>query len=164
MVGLTILVVNANSSTFPTKSHSRNQFQRLACPLGRFGFRLSISQGAEIRRRTLNLPSRDLQPAAQNSLVAQCADIFLSILRCLRSGRFRPIIIVTGNEFLRRVRRLGKETGITVSLNASRGKGSHQTLYYGTAFSIVRNLKDELKAGTLHGMCGQLGIKASDLY
>lgn len=48
-------------------------------------------------------------------------------------------------------------------LNASRGKGSHQTLYYGTAFTVVRNPKDELKTGTLHGMCTQLGIKAADL-
>lgn len=48
-------------------------------------------------------------------------------------------------------------------LVASRGKGSHQTLYYGTAFTVVRNPKDELKTGTLHGMCTQLGIKTSDL-
>jgi len=70
---------------------------------------------------------------------------------------------MTGNEFIRKVKALGKQRGISVTLNASRGKGSHQTLYYGTAFTIVRNPKDELKTGTLHGMCTQLGIKASDL-
>ncbi len=48
-------------------------------------------------------------------------------------------------------------------LNPSRGKGSHQTLYFGTAFTVLRNPKDELKTGTLHAMCSQLGIKASDL-
>jgi mRNA interferase HicA len=48
-------------------------------------------------------------------------------------------------------------------LNASRGKGSHQTLYYGAAFTVVRNPKDELKTGTFHAMCAQLGIKATDL-
>jgi mRNA interferase HicA len=58
---------------------------------------------------------------------------------------------------------LGKKQGIEVSLNASRGKGSHQTLYYGSAFTIVRNPKDELKTGTFHAMCTQLGIKAQDL-
>lgn len=36
-------------------------------------------------------------------------------------------------------------------------------LYYGSAFSVVRNLKDELKTGTLHGMCSQIGIEISDL-
>lgn len=68
-----------------------------------------------------------------------------------------------GNEFIRRVKALGRQRGFAVMLNASRGKGSHQTLYYGTAFTVVRNPKDELKTGTLHAMCAQLGIKASDL-
>lgn len=70
---------------------------------------------------------------------------------------------MTGNEFIRKVKALGKQRGVPVTLNASRGKGSHQTLYYGTAFTVVRNPKDELKTGALHGMCTQLGIKASDL-
>ena len=50
-----------------------------------------------------------------------------------------------------------------MSLNASHGKGSLQTLYYGSAFTVVRNRQDELKTGTLHGMCSQIGIKVSDL-
>ncbi len=50
-----------------------------------------------------------------------------------------------------------------MTLNASRGKGSHQTLYYGTAFTIIRNPKDELKSGTYHAMCKQLGVKPGDL-
>jgi mRNA interferase HicA len=70
---------------------------------------------------------------------------------------------VTGNEFIRKVKRLGKSRRTGVSLNASRGKGSHQTLYYGRAFTIVRNPKDELKTGTFHAMCKQLGIKPGDL-
>ncbi|MDP1899806.1 MAG: type II toxin-antitoxin system HicA family toxin [Rubrivivax sp.] len=70
---------------------------------------------------------------------------------------------MTGNEFIRKVKALGRLHGIEVVLNASRGKGSHQTLYYGTSFTVIRNLKDELKTGTLHGMCAQLGIRASDL-
>jgi mRNA interferase HicA len=52
---------------------------------------------------------------------------------------------------------------VTVSLNAARGKGSHQTLYLGNAFTVVRNPKDELKTGTFHAMCVQLGIKAKEL-
>lgn len=70
---------------------------------------------------------------------------------------------MTGHEFIRKVKAVGKRQGIPVVLNASRGKGSHQTLYYGSAFTVVRNPKDELKTGTLHGMCTQLGIKPSDL-
>jgi mRNA interferase HicA len=70
---------------------------------------------------------------------------------------------MTGNEFIRKVKRLGKARKIMVTLHASRGKGSHQTLYYGPAFTIVRNPKDELKVGTVHAMCRQLGIKSNDL-
>ena len=70
---------------------------------------------------------------------------------------------MTGNEFIRKVKSLGKARKVAVTLNASRGKGSHQALYYGTVFTIVRNPKDELKTGTYHAMCAQLGIKASDL-
>jgi mRNA interferase HicA len=49
---------------------------------------------------------------------------------------------MTGNEFIRKVKALGKVRNTIVTLSASRGKGSHQTLYYGTAFTIVRNPKD----------------------
>jgi mRNA interferase HicA len=70
---------------------------------------------------------------------------------------------MTGNAFIRKVKALGKVRRIAVSLNAARGKGSHQTLYFGSAFTIVRNPKDELKTGTFHAMCKQLGIKPSDL-
>lgn len=70
---------------------------------------------------------------------------------------------MTGNEFIRKARALGKRRGIAVVLDATRGKGSHQTLYFGSAFTVVRNPKDELKTGTLHGMCTQIGIKVSDL-
>lgn len=46
---------------------------------------------------------------------------------------------VRGSEFIRKVKAQGKQRGISVTLNASRGKGSHPTLYYGTAFTVVRN-------------------------
>lgn len=70
---------------------------------------------------------------------------------------------MTGNEFIRKVKALGKSRGIVVKLNSSRGKGSHQTLYLGNAFTVVRNPKDELKTGTFHAMCSQFGIKPGDL-
>lgn len=70
---------------------------------------------------------------------------------------------MTGNEFIKKVKALGKARKTTVFLNASRGKGSHQTLFYGAAFTIVRNPKDELKSGTFHAMCKQLGINHTDL-
>ena len=70
---------------------------------------------------------------------------------------------MNGNEFIRKVKRLGKERGVTVQFVARRGKGSHGTLFYGTQFTIVRNPKDELKTGTLHAMLTQLGLKSEEL-
>lgn len=68
-----------------------------------------------------------------------------------------------GAEFVRRVRKLGRRRGVTVTFRKERGKGSHGTLYYGSRFTVVRNLKDELKKGTLHAMVKQLGLKPDDL-
>lgn len=68
-----------------------------------------------------------------------------------------------GSEFVKKVEQLGKSRGITVSVNRERGKGSHVTLYFGSRFTVVRNLKDELKKGTLHGMLKQLGLSLGDL-
>jgi len=70
---------------------------------------------------------------------------------------------MTGTEFIRKIKILGKRNGIPVQFVARRGKGSHGTLFYGSRFSIVRNLKDELKKGTLHGMLDQLGLSLDDL-
>ena len=70
---------------------------------------------------------------------------------------------MTGNEFIRKLRAFAKLRDVSMRMDSSRGKGSHQTVYYGSTFTVMRNLKDELKTGTLHGMCTQLGIKANDL-
>jgi mRNA interferase HicA len=43
------------------------------------------------------------------------------------------------------------------------GKGSHGVLKYGDKRTTVRNLKDELKTGTYHGMLKQLGLTVNDL-
>jgi mRNA interferase HicA len=70
---------------------------------------------------------------------------------------------VTGNEFIRKVKKLGRRNGIVVQFVARRGKGSHGTLFYGMRFTVVRNPKDELKTGTLHAMLDQLGLRLEDL-
>jgi mRNA interferase HicA len=48
-------------------------------------------------------------------------------------------------------------------VDEKRGKGSHVSLYFADRLTIVRNPKDELKTGTLHAMCKQLGIGKNDL-
>ncbi len=68
-----------------------------------------------------------------------------------------------GVEFIRRVEKAGTERDMDVRYVARRGKGSHGTLFFGPHYTIVRNPKDELKTGTLHGMLKQLGLKLSDI-
>jgi mRNA interferase HicA len=68
-----------------------------------------------------------------------------------------------GIEFIRKIKKLGRNKSITVVFVPRRGKGSHGTLFYGEKFTIVRNPKDELKTGTVHGMLDQLGLKLSDI-
>jgi len=68
-----------------------------------------------------------------------------------------------GSEFLKKLQALGKKQGVSVRLESRRGKGSHSTLFYGARFTIIRNLKDELKTGTFHAMLKQLGISENDL-
>jgi mRNA interferase HicA len=63
-----------------------------------------------------------------------------------------------GNELIKKVEALGKESGIAVRIDKKRGKGSHQTLYFGDRKTIIRNPKDELKTGTYHAMLKQRGI------
>ena len=70
---------------------------------------------------------------------------------------------MTGNEFIRRIRRLGRQRGLKVEFAPERGKGSHGTLYFGDRLTIVRNPNDELKTGTLHAMLAQLGLTRADL-
>ena len=70
---------------------------------------------------------------------------------------------MTGNEFIRKVKRLGRKNDVAVQFVARRGKGSHGTLFYGARVTIVRNPKDELKTGALHAMLDQLGLRLEDL-
>jgi mRNA interferase HicA len=68
-----------------------------------------------------------------------------------------------GSELLRKLRRYARVRGLRCEYIAERGKGSHGTLYLADRRTVIRNLKDELKPGTLHAMLKQLSIEESDL-
>ncbi len=70
---------------------------------------------------------------------------------------------MTGAEFVRKIKKIAKNREIPCTFAPERGKGSHGTLYYGRSFTIIRNLKDELKTGSLNGMLKQLGLTNKDL-
>ncbi len=70
---------------------------------------------------------------------------------------------MTGNEFVKKLKKLAKERSLECKIDQKRGKGSHVTLYFGSKFTILRNPKDELKKGTLKAMLNQLGLSQNDL-
>lgn len=69
---------------------------------------------------------------------------------------------VIGRKFVARVRKLARKRGIEVRFVSHRGKGSHGTLYYGRAFTRVKDRKAEIGKGLLAKMLDDLGIDPKD--
>jgi hypothetical protein len=71
---------------------------------------------------------------------------------------------MTGNEFLRRITRLGRARGIVVRYDRRHGKGSHGTLYFGNFYkTTLKDLRKEIGTGLLNKMLAQLGLSRRDL-
>ena len=68
-----------------------------------------------------------------------------------------------GNEFIRKLKSFGLKTGVRVMVVARRGKGSHETLFYGDRFTIIPDRKKELKKGTVCAILNQLGLNLKDI-
>lgn len=71
--------------------------------------------------------------------------------------------VMTGSEFIRRLRRLGRKRGIAVSHDAGHGKGSHGRIFYGTRSTTIPDLRHELGPGLLRALCRQPGVDADEL-
>ena len=69
---------------------------------------------------------------------------------------------MTGAEFIRRVKKLGRRRKVPVEFVVERGKGSHGTLYFGSRHTVVK--RTELKPGLLHAMLKHLGLTLEDLH
>ena len=71
---------------------------------------------------------------------------------------------MTGDEFVRRVRKLGRERGIPVRFEPRSGKGSHGRLYFGSSrFTTVKNRRKEISPGLLSAMLRQLRLSRDDI-
>jgi predicted RNA binding protein YcfA (HicA-like mRNA interferase family) len=70
---------------------------------------------------------------------------------------------MTGAEFIRRMRALGRRRGVPVDLVAREGKGSHGRLYYGRLSTVVVDRKREIRKGLLNQMLKDLGLSRADL-
>jgi mRNA interferase HicA len=70
---------------------------------------------------------------------------------------------MTGAEFIRALRRLGRRQDVEVRFVTRRGKGSHGTLYFGERKTIVKDRKKELSRGLVADRLRQLGLDPGDL-
>ena len=70
---------------------------------------------------------------------------------------------MNGREFLKRLRRMGKANSVTVRYDGRPGKGSHGRVYYGTAFTTIKDLKKEIGSGLLSKMLADLQLNKDDL-
>jgi mRNA interferase HicA len=70
---------------------------------------------------------------------------------------------MTGHEFERKIRRIARKRGLSVSFDAGHGKGSHGRLYYGGRFTTLKDRRKEIGPGLLNALLEQLGLTKADL-
>ena len=70
---------------------------------------------------------------------------------------------MTGGEFERKIRQVGRRRGVPVSFDRGHGKGSHGRLYNGHRFTTLKDRKKEIGPGLLKAMLDQLGLTRADL-
>ena len=70
---------------------------------------------------------------------------------------------MTGWEFIRRIRTVGRSRGVEVCQDVERGKGSHITLYYGSRFTVTKDRRKELSPNLLSAMIRSKAALASKL-
>jgi hypothetical protein len=70
---------------------------------------------------------------------------------------------MTGHEFGRKIRALGRTRRVAVLYDPGPGKGSHGRLYYGAHFTTLKDRTKEIGPGLLAAMLRQLGLRRTDL-
>ena len=70
---------------------------------------------------------------------------------------------MNGNEFERKIKKIGRRRGVTVTFDSGHGKGSHGRLYYGGRFTTLKDRRKEIGPGLLKAMLDQLGLMREDL-
>jgi mRNA interferase HicA len=71
---------------------------------------------------------------------------------------------VTGNELLRKLRRLARRRGVHFEFDRSGGKGGHGFIAFGTRRTTLRGSRQkEIPTGALRGMLSDLAIDPNDL-
>jgi len=72
-------------------------------------------------------------------------------------------VIVNGNEFLKKLRKLAKDKGQKLETINERGKGSHITVKLGDRRTTLKDRKKEIGKGLLNAMLDQLGVDKDEI-
>ena len=70
---------------------------------------------------------------------------------------------MTGNELLRRLRRLARRQRLTFLYEGRPGKGGHGRIYFGDRFTTIPALTHEITPGLLTKVLCDLGLTRRDL-
>jgi len=71
---------------------------------------------------------------------------------------------MTGNELLRKLKRLARERTATLEFDPSAGKGGHGEIRFGNRYAMLRSARQkEIPKGTLRAILRQLGIDPREL-
>ena len=70
---------------------------------------------------------------------------------------------MTGNELLRRLRRLARQRGLVLRYERRPGKGGHGRVYMGERFTTVPTLTHEIAPGLLSKILRDLDLRRRDL-
>lgn len=73
------------------------------------------------------------------------------------------ILLMNGNEFLKKLRKIAREKGLPLELVKSHGKGSHATLYFADKKVTMKDLKKEIGPGLLKAMLEKIGLSKDDI-
>ena len=69
---------------------------------------------------------------------------------------------MNGAEFLKRLKRLGKELGTAVWFDPVKGHGSHGMVFFGDKCTVLKDRKKEIGPGLLASMLRDLGVNKGD--
>jgi mRNA interferase HicA len=72
-------------------------------------------------------------------------------------------ICLNGNEFERKIKKIGRRRDVIVMFDPGHGKGSHGRLYYGGRFTTLKDRRKEIGPGLFKAMLDQLGLTREDL-
>ena len=70
---------------------------------------------------------------------------------------------MSGNELMRRLKRLARARGVAFGYDPRHGKGSHGQLFLGARITALKDPRAEISRGLLHKMLRDLGLTLDDL-